>query len=126
MAGLFYLPRLFVYHADAVVGSPQSETFKIMEKRLMRIIMTPAMIGSFVFGIILIFISSALIKPNMWFHLKMLFVLILAGLQGYFSILMKDFAADRNQKSAKFFRVINEIPPLLMIIIIFLVVMKPF
>ena len=86
MAGLFYLPRLFVYHADSIIGSQQSETFKIMEARLMRIIITPAMIGSFVFGGILIFISGALMQPNIWFHVKLLLVIGLAGLQGYFVV----------------------------------------
>ena len=126
MAGLFYLPRLFVYHAQAVVGSSQSQTFKIMESRLVKIIMNPAMIGSFVLGGILILITSPFSSPTLWFHVKLLLIFCMAGLQGYFIRLMKDFRADRNQKSVIFFKIINEIPPLLMILIIFLVVMKPF
>jgi putative membrane protein len=123
MAGLLYLPRLFVYHAQSPVGSQQSETFKMMESRLSRIIMTPAMVGTFIFGGLLIEISGAM---TLWLHVKLLLVLALAGLHVYFMVLGRDFAMDRNQKSARFLRILNEVPALLMIFIIFLVVMKPF
>lgn len=122
MAGLFYLPRLFVYHAESLVGSEKSETFKVMEARLSRIIMTPAMIGSFVFGGMLV----AILGAPLWLHVKLFLVLVLAGFHGYLMVLKKDFAQDQNRKSPRFFKILNEIPPLLMILIIFLVVMKPF
>jgi putative membrane protein len=126
MAGLLYLPRLFVYHVGAPQGSVQSETFKIMERRLMRFIMTPAMLWSFAFGILLLLTPGVFVRPFGWLHLKLFLVLILAGMHGMLVKYMKDFERDQNQKSERFFRLLNEVPAVLMIFIIFLVVLKPF
>jgi putative membrane protein len=124
MAGLLYLPRLFVYHCAASIGSPQSETFKVMERRLLRFIMTPAMIVSWIFGLALM-ISAAWIKAP-WMHAKLLLVLVLSGVHGWLSVCVKRFASDQNRKSGRYFRFVNEIPTVLMIIIVVLVVVKPF
>jgi putative membrane protein len=124
MAGMLYLPRLFVYHAEAQKGSIQSETFKVMERRLLKAIILPAMIATWVFGLTLVWYSGFYSQP--WFHAKVLLVLILSGMHGWFSRLAKDFAADRNVRPARFYRMINEIPTVLMILIVILVVVKPF
>lgn len=124
MAGMLYLPRLFVYHAECQPGSVQSETFKVMERRLLKAIMLPAMIATWVFGVWLALTAGFFTVG--WLHLKLLLVLILSGMHGYFSKLAKDFAADRNARPAKFFRLINEAPTLLLIAIVLLVVVKPF
>lgn len=126
MAGLLYLPRLFVYHCDAEKGSKQSETFKVMERRLLKAIMLPAMIFSFVFGGLLLCVPGVLEAPSGWFHLKFLAIIALAGLQGAMGKWCKDFARDANEKSSRFFRIMNEVPTILMISIVFLVVLKPF
>ena len=122
MAGMLYLPRLFVYHADAPIGSDKSETFKVMEHRLYRFIMTPAMIAVFAFGLYLA--NEIGFAP--WLHAKLALVLVLAGYQGFLSRCRKNFAAGKNQRSEKFYRIINEIPAVLMVIIVALVVLKPF
>ena len=124
MSGMLYLPRLFVYHAESQKGSIQSETFKVMERRLLRAIILPAMIATWVFGLTLVWYSGFYSQP--WFHAKFLLVLILSGMHGWFSRLTKDFAADRNVRPARFYRMINEIPTVLMILIVILVVVKPF
>lgn len=124
MAGMLYLPRLFVYHAECQSGSVQSETFKVMERRLLKAIMLPAMIATWIFGLWLA-VSAGFFTAG-WLHAKLLLVLILSGMHGYLSKLAKDFAADRNTRQAKFFRVINEVPTLLLIAIVLLVVVKPF
>ncbi len=124
MAGMLYLPLLFVYHSEAEKGSIQSETFKIMERRLLKAIINPAMGLTWILGLILVWTSGLYIQP--WFHAKFLLVLILSGVHGWFSKLTKDFAADRNVRPAKFYRLINEIPTVLMILIVILVVVKPF
>jgi putative membrane protein len=124
MAGMLYLPRLFVYHVEAPAGSQFSETLKIMERRLLKIIMNPAMILVWLTGLTLAFMGKFFEAG--WLDVKMLLVLALSGLHGYFSKLTKDFAADRNQSSATFYRQINEIPTILMIVIVVLVVVKPF
>lgn len=126
MAALLYMPRLFVYHADAPEGSDLSKTLKIMERRLLRFIMTPAMIASFIFGLLLWVIPGVIEKSSVWFHLKLLLVLGLAALHGMLASWRKDFEANKNQKSARFFRMINEVPTLLMIGIVILVIVKPF
>lgn len=126
MAGLLYLPRLFVYHVAAPIGSSENETFKVMEYRLQRFIMTPAMITTFVLGFLLMLTPGVLVKPMGWFHAKFFLVILMAGSQGFMGKWRKAFAADQNTKSAKFFRVANEVPTVLMIFIIFLVVVKPF
>lgn len=124
MAGMLYLPRLFVYHCDAPPGSAQSETFKVMEWRLLKVIINPAMIVTWLAGIWLIWqggwISSG------WLHGKLALVIALSAVHGLFSRWVKDFAADRNTRSQKFYRIINEVPTILMIGIVILVIVKPF
>ncbi|MFP3943092.1 MAG: protoporphyrinogen oxidase HemJ [Alphaproteobacteria bacterium] len=124
MAALLYLPRLFVYHTKAEPGSELSETLKVMEGNLLKIIMTPAMIASWVFGIALIFPIGALSEG--WFHAKLLLVIVLSGLHGYLAACRKAFAEDRNRRSERFFRILNEGPTVIMIAVVVLVVVKPF
>jgi putative membrane protein len=126
MAGLLYLPRLFVYHADAPAGSAQSETFKVMERRLYRGIMTPAMVASWVFGLWLAFGFGLVDFSQGWMWLKAIFVIALTGMHGFYGRLRRDFAADRNTRSGKFYRAINEIPFVFAIIIVIAVIVKPF
>ena len=113
MAGMLYLPRLFVYHCEAEVGSKQSETFKVMEWRLLKAIINPAMIVTWLAGLYLAW--SGHWYTSGWFHAKLTLVLVLSGVHGFFSRLVKDFAADRNTRSQKFYRIINEVPTVLMI-----------
>ena len=124
MAGMLYLPRLFVYHCEAEPGSKQSETFKVMERRLLRAIINPAMIVTWLAGLYLAW--SGHFFSASWFHGKLLLVVLLSGVHGMFSRYVKDFGADRNIKSHKFYRIINEVPTILMIGIVILVVVKPF
>jgi putative membrane protein len=125
MAGLLYLPRLFVYHADSERGSEQSETFKVMEKRLLRYITTPAMIASWILGL---YLAVTVIdwKADGWFHAKLGLVLLLSAFHGALAKWTKDFAADRNTRDARFYRMMNEVPTLLMIFIVILVIVRPF
>ena len=124
MAGMLYLPRLFVYHCEAEIGSKQSETFKVMERRLLRAIINPAMIATWVLGLWLAW-DQGYFKAG-WLHGKLLLVLILSAMHGLFSRWVRDFAADRNAHSQKFYRFINEVPAVLMIGIVILVIVKPF
>lgn len=124
MAGMLYLPRLFVYHAVAETGSPQSETFKVMERRLLKAIMLPAMIMTWIAGLYLAFAGNWFVAP--WLHGKLALVVAMSGIHGFLSKCAKDFAADQNRRSQKFYRIINEVPTLLMILIVILVVVKPF
>ncbi len=124
MAGMLYLPRLFVYHCVAEPGSKQSETFKTMERRLLRAIINPAMIVTWLAGLYLVW-SGHWFSAG-WLHGKLLLVLLLSGVHGFFARCVKDFAADRNQRSQRFYRIINELPTILMIGIVILVVVKPF
>ncbi|MDP1866168.1 protoporphyrinogen oxidase HemJ [Bradyrhizobium sp.] len=124
MAGMLYLPRLFIYHCDAEVGSKQSETFKIMERRLLKAIINPAMIVTWLAGLYLAW-SGGWLSAG-WFHGKLLLVLVLSGVHGFFVRLVKDFAADRNVRRQKFYRIINEVPTVLMVVIVILVIVKPF
>jgi putative membrane protein len=126
MAGLLYLPRLFVYHALSKVGSEQSETFKVMERRLLRFITTPAMAASWLFGLILAFSGAIDWSRDGWFHLKLILVLALSAYHGLLVVWTKDFAMDRNTRSARFYRIANEIPTVLMILIVILVVVRHF
>ncbi len=125
MAGLLYLPRLFVYHAESAKRSPQSETFKIMERRLLKYITTPAMIVSWALGLYLAF-SVIDWRADGWFHLKLVLVLLLSAYHGALAKWTKEFAEDRNTRSPRFYRVANEIPTLLMIGIVILAVVRPF
>ena len=126
MAGLLYLPRLFVYHASSNVGSEQSETFKVMEWRLLRFITTPAMLATWIFGLILAFSPLVNWSQDGWLHAKLVLVVILTGFSGLLAKWTKDFAADRNTRSPRFYRIANEVPTVLMIIIVILVVVCPF
>ncbi len=126
MAGLLYLPRLFVYHAASRPGSEQSETFKVMERRLLRYIATPAMIASWVLGLWLAFSGVIDWSRGGWFLAKLILVLALSAFHGLLAVWTKDFTLDRNTRSARFFRIANEIPTILMIFIVILVVVRPF
>ena len=122
MAGLLYLPRLFVYHCDAPAGSPQSETFKVMERRLLRGIMNPAMVAAYVFGGLMLSVQD---WSQRWLPAKLALVLVLTGLHHLFARWRKDFAADRNPRPARVYRIWNEMPALLLIAIVILVIVKP-
>jgi putative membrane protein len=124
MAGMFYLPRLFVYHVDAPKGSPQSETFKVMERRLLKAIINPAMIATWIFGLWLAWEIEA--YRSGWLYAKLAFVLLLSWLHGVLARTVRDFAEDRNTRSARYYRIINEVPTVSMIFIVVLVVFKPF
>jgi putative membrane protein len=124
MAALLYLPRLMVYHAGSTVGSEQSETFKIMERRLLRAIATPAMIATWIFGLWMAWLID--VWDDGWFHAKLLCVLVLTAFHGLLARWVKDFAADRNTRPARFYRAVNEVPTLLLIAIVILVIVKPF
>ena len=124
MAGMLYLPRLFVYHCAAEAGSKQSETFKVMERRLLKAIINPAMIVTWGAGLYLAW-SGHWFSAG-WLHAKLVLVLVLSGVHGFFARCVKDFAADRNSRSKKFYRFINEIPTILMILIVICVIVKPF
>ncbi|MBO90108.1 MAG: TIGR00701 family protein [Rickettsiales bacterium] len=124
MAGLLYLPRLFVYHVDAVVGSELSETLKIMERRLFHAIMMPAMIASWFFGLWIAVKTDAYLE--VWFHIKLALVVFLSASHLMMGKWRKDFALDQNIRSARFYRFANEVPTLLMVGIVILVIVKPF
>jgi protoporphyrinogen IX oxidase len=124
MAGMLYLPRLFVYHCEAEKGSVQSETFKVMERRLLKAIINPAMAVTWILGLILVFQGEW--WRSGWMHAKFALVLILSAVHGAFGRWVKDFAADRNARPARFYRIWNEVPTLLLIGIVILVVVKPF
>jgi putative membrane protein len=126
MAGLLYLPRLFVYHASSKKGSEQSETFKVMERRLLKFITTPAMLASWALGLILAFSGAIDWSRDGWFHLKLVLVLALTAFHGLLAKWTKDFALDRNTRPAHFYRIANEVPTVLMILIVILVVVRPF
>lgn len=124
MAGLLYLPRLLIYHFDAEIGGVQSETFKTMERRLLKVIMTPAMFVSWGLGLWLVVITGAHIEG--WFAAKFFLVFLMTAFHGFQSRWVKEFAADERRRSTKFYRVANEGPTILMILIVILVVVKPF
>ncbi len=126
MAGLLYLPRLFVYHCDAPAGSDQSETFKVMERKLFRGIMNPAMVAAVVLGGWMLATPGVIVWSSGWIWVKLLAV---AGLVHFHHLLgrwRKDFLADQNERPAKFFRMVNEIPAVVMLIIVVMVIVKPF
>jgi len=124
MAGMLYLPRLMVYHAEAQIGSIQSETFKIMERRLLKGIINPAMILAWVLGLYLAWYVFGF--KGGWLHAKLLLVLILSGIHGVLVKHVRAFAEDKNQKSPRYFRILNEVPAVLMLGIVILVIVKPF
>jgi protoporphyrinogen IX oxidase len=124
MAGMLYLPRLFIYHCDAEPGSKQSETFKLMERRLLNIIINPAMVASWAVGLWLAWDGG--LFGSGWLHAKLALAVILSGVHGFFARCARDFGADQNRRPQKFYRIINEVPTVLMIAIVILVVVKPF
>jgi putative membrane protein len=129
MAGMLYLPRLFVYHCGAEPGSVQSETFKVMERRLLRAIINPAMIATWLLGLWLGWLgpdSRWGWFASGWLQAKIVLVLALSAMHGLFARWVKDFAADRNRNSQRFYRIINEVPTVIMIGIVILAVVKPF
>jgi protoporphyrinogen IX oxidase len=125
MAGMLYLPRLFIYHCDADVGSEKSETFKIMEGRLLRAIINPAMIASFLFGGALLVTPGVIDWTSWWIYVKLTLILVLFGMHVLFARWRKNFEADENTLSTTTFRIANEVPTVLMIAIVILVVVKP-
>jgi putative membrane protein len=124
MAGMLYLPRLMVYHAEAPVGSPQSETFKVMEWRLLKAIINPAMVVTWIAGLYLAWSGGW--ESAHWLHAKFTLVVIMSAVHGLFVRWVRAFAEDRNTRSARFYRIANEVPTVLMIGIVILVVVKPF
>jgi protoporphyrinogen IX oxidase len=124
MAGMLYLPRLFVYHCEAEPGSRQSETFKVMEHRLLTIIINPAMVAVWALGLWLAWEGGA--WRSGWFHAKFILVLAMSAVHGFFVRWVKDFAADRNARPQRFYRLMNEVPTVLMIAIVVLAIVKPF
>jgi putative membrane protein len=124
MAGMLYLPRLFVYHAGVAPGSEQSETFKVMERRLLKAIINPAMGVTWLLGLILVWLGDW--HTARWLWAKLILVIVLSALHGQFVRYWRDFAADRNQHSQKYYRVINEVVTVLLVVIVILVVVKPF
>lgn len=126
MAGMLYLPRLYVYHCDAESGSDKSETFKVMERRLLRVIINPAMIVTWILGLALLFTPDVITWSDIWIYVKLIAVLVMSTLHGFLSRWRKNFEADRNQYSPRFYRVMNEVPTALMVIIVVMVIVKPF
>jgi putative membrane protein len=127
MAGLFYLPRLYVYHVGLVRGSTERERFKIMERRLLKQIMLPAMIATWVFGILLMLTPGIIDWTHFnWWHIKFLMVILMSGFQGALGKWRRVFLEDRNQKTERFYRIANEVPTVLMIIIVIMVIARPF
>jgi putative membrane protein len=126
MAGLLYLPRLFVYHADAKVGSDAAETFKVMERRLLRGIMNPALVATYVFGIGLAVLPGVVDWSMGWIYVKLAAVAALTFIHYSLARWRQDFAADGNRHSAKFYRIVNEVPTVLLILIVVMVVVQPF
>ena len=124
MAGMLYLPRLFVYHCDAPKRSPQSEIFKVMERRLLKTIVNPAMIATWVLGLWLAWRGGFFTAG--WFHVKLALAVVMSGVHGYFAGAVRKFAEDRNTVSARTWRLLNELPALLMAGIVLLVILKPF
>jgi len=124
MAGIFYLPRLYVYHAETEAGSRQSENFKVMERRLLRAIMTPAMIATWLFGVWAA--ASGGYFADGWLHAKLVLVVAMTAFHMALASWRKAFAEDRNTRSARFFRIANEVPTLLLVGIVILAVVRPF
>ena len=126
MAGLLYLPRIFVYHSENIEDLNSSNIFKIMEKKLFYYIMTPAMILSWLFGLILIYILGFSVFNELWVQLKLIFVILLTIYHFYLGNCVGRFTANQNTNSSKFYRIINEVPTILLILIVFIVIFKPF
>ena len=127
MAGIFYLPRLYVYHCTLVRGSAESERFKVMERRLLKQIMLPAMLATWFFGVLLV-LTPGIVDwtPFNWWHVKLLMVLLMTGFQGAAGKWRRLFLEDRNQKPERFYRIANEVPTILLAVIVIMVIVKPF
>lgn len=126
IAGMLYLPRLFVYHCQTVIGSSESERFKVMERRLLRLIINPAMIAVWILGLILSFLPATDAWHQTWFLVKFALVVVLSGIHGLFARWVRQFANDANTHAQRFYRIWNEVPTVLMIAIVILAVVKPF
>lgn len=126
MAGMLYLPRLYVYHADAEPGSDKSETFKIMERRLLRAITNPAMASSFVFGVLMLATPDAIDWSMGWVWVKLAMIVAMLAIHGLLACWRRDFEADRNIRPAKFYRMWNEAPTIPLIVIVIMAIVKPF
>jgi putative membrane protein len=127
MAGMFYLPRLFVYHAEtAPVGSEQSEIFKVMERKLIRAIINPAMMATWIFGLCLVFTPGIIDWSSIWPWVKSAMVIGMSAFHGWLSARRKEFERDENTRSGRTYRLSNEIPTVLMLVIVFMVIPKPF
>jgi putative membrane protein len=125
LAGMFYLPRLYVYHCETVRGSAESERFKVMEYRLMKQIINPAMNATWAFGIILALTPGTIDWSAGWWHVKLACVLLLSAFHGNLSRWRKDFLHDRNTRSQRFYRIANEVPTVLMVIIVIMIIVRP-
>lgn len=126
MAGMFYLPRLYVYHCDVRPGTAESERFKVMERRLLRQIINPAMISAWVCGIAMAFTPGVIDWNAGWWHVKLAAVILMTGFHGALSRWRRDFRDDRNRRPARFYRIANEVPTLLMIVVVTMVIVRPF
>ena len=126
MAGMLYLPRLFVYHCDLKPGTAESERFKVMEHRLLKQITTPAMIATWVFGILLVLTPGVIDWSWGWWHVKLLAVLLMSGFHGALSKWRREFLEDRNTRPHRFYRIANEVPTLLLVVIVVMVIARPF
>ena len=126
MAGMLYLPRIFVYHAAAEVGSVQSETFKIMERRLLRAIINPAMGAAWIFGLMLLFTPGLIDWNDGWIYVKLFAVVVMSTFHGQLARWRKEFEVDANQRASGFYRAVNEVPTVLMIVIVVMVIARPF
>lgn len=126
MAGMFYLPRLYVYHCELQPGTAESERFKMMERRLLRQIINPAMIATWVFGMMLVLIPGVLDWSAGWWQVKLAAVILLSGFHGMLSRWRRDFLEDRNTRPQRFYRIANEVPTLLLIVIVVMVIVRPF
>jgi putative membrane protein len=126
MAGMFYLPRLYVYHCEARPGSAESERFKVMERRLLKQIINPAMIATWTFGVLLVLTPGVINWAAGWWHVKLASVLALSALHGAYARWRKDFLHERNRRPARFYRIANEVPTLLLVVIVVMVIVRPF
>ena len=126
MAGIFYLPRLYVYHCALVRGSAESERFKVMERRLLKQIMTPAMIATWGFGLLLVLTPGVIDWHAGWWHVKLAMVILMSGFHGASSKWRREFLEDRNRRSHRYYRMANEVPTVLMVVIVIMVIVKPF
>ena len=126
MAGMLYLPRLFVYHCDVAPGTAESERFKVMEGRLLRLIVNPAMVATWSFGLLLVATPGVIDWHAGWWHVKLLCVILMSAVHGILSARRRAFLQDRNTRSQRYYRVLNEVPTLLMIVIVVMVIVRPF